>query len=106
MGRRAAAEHVVPSAAGGPQLRLRVDLHGVSVFGPGQERTLIRWEWVQSITAEDGVEVRSAKAAVHLPRGAFGLPPDALCSLLEAGRAIERRSDVITELATGEPDRG
>ena len=105
MGRRAAAEHTVRSRPGGSQLRLRVDLHGVSVFGPGEERTLIRWEWVQSITVGAGVDVRSAQAAVHFPPGAFGLAPDVLCSLLETGRQLEWRSDVITELGTGDSRR-
>ncbi len=98
MGRRAVAEHVIRVNRNSPEVRFRVDLHGVSWFGPGDERTLIRWEWVESIVADEGVDVSSARTSVHFPAGTFGLPPDQLCALLEEGRDIERRSDVIATL--------
>lgn len=83
-------------------LRLRVDLHGVSVFGPADEHTAIRWEWIDGIDAgTDAVVVRSADAEVALPRGAFGLAPDALAEQLQRGRSIVDRPDVIGELARG-----
>ncbi|MDQ3680507.1 MAG: hypothetical protein M3378_08210 [Actinomycetota bacterium] len=97
MGLRA-AEHVL-RARPGAELRLRVDLHGVSTFGPGEERTLVRWEWVEHILGDDHVDVVSAKARVHLPAGAFGLPPERLRTLLEEARSPEKRADVITELS-------
>ena len=99
MGRRAAAEWVEGSGHAGQERRLRVDLHGVSAFGPGDERTLIRWEWMEALALDDGVTVRSAKAFVRFPPGAFGLTPQQLLAELEAGRDIERRSEVITGLA-------
>ena len=97
MGLRA-AEHRVRLRRFGPELRLRVDLHGVSVFGPGDERTLIRWEWIEHLGVSDGVEVRSANAQLRLPPGAFGLPPEALCQLLEEARSLHARADVIERL--------
>ena len=98
MGRRA-AEHVVRETPDSPEVRFRVDLHGVSAFGPGEERTLIRWEWVESIAAGEGVDVSSTRSSVHLPAGTFGLVPERLRALLEEGRGIERRPEVIAELA-------
>lgn len=83
----------------GPSLRLRVDLHGVSVFGPGDQRTLIRWEWIEGIEADEAVEVRSASDALRLPAGAFGLSPAVLAERLQAARSLERRPEVIEELA-------
>ena len=97
MGLRA-AEHMVRSSPFGPKLRLRVDLHGVSVFGPGDERTLIRWEWIEHIAVGRGVEVRSANSEIALPPGAFGVPPQTLCQLLEDARSLEARADVIEQL--------
>ncbi len=85
----------------GPEVLFRVDLHGVSTFGPGDQRTLIRWEWVETITVEDGsVHVRSATEHVTLPSGAFGLQPDALASRLEEARSIARRPEIIGELSS------
>ena len=105
MGRLAAAEYMMRANRLDPELRFRVDLHGVSVFGPGDEHTLIRWEWVEEIRAGDGVDVSSAKALVRFPPGAFGLPPDRLVALLQAASVPERRSDVIGELGTRQPRR-
>lgn len=82
--------------------RLRVDLHGVSSFGPGDRRTLIRWEWIAGIDHDTaGVEVRSATARVDLPAGAFGRAPEELAVLLERGRSITERPDVIAALGAG-----
>ena len=97
MGLRA-AEDVLRSSGLGPSLRLRVDLHGVSVFGPGPRRTLIRWEWVETISVDGGVVVRSAADRLTLPPGAFGLTPDALAAELERARSIVHRPDVIGSL--------
>lgn len=92
------AEHKLRTGLFGPRLRLRVDLHGVSMFGPKGERKLIRWEWVDSITVEKGVVVRSATDELRFPRRAFELAPDVLAQRLEEARSIERRPDVIGEL--------
>ena len=93
------AEHVIRPRLFGPKIRFRVDLHGVSRFGPGEERTLIRWEWVETIGVErDGVVVTSAKDRVALPSGAFGFAPTDLAERLEAARSITRRPEVIGEL--------
>jgi hypothetical protein len=95
------AEHVMRSKRFGPKLLYRVDLHGVSIFGPGEERTLIRWEWVETITVEDGwAVVRSARDQVAFPSGAFGFKPDALVQRLEEARSITRRPDIIGELSS------
>ncbi len=93
------AEELVRLGQPGPQVRLRVDLHGVSVFGPGDERTLIRWEWIEHLGVSAGVDVRSATAQLTLPPGAFGLPPERLCQLLEEAQSVHARADVIERLA-------
>ncbi len=95
---RQVAEDVVRAGRFGPRLRVRVDLHGVSVFGRGDERTLIRWEWIEQIRVGDGVEVTSANAELVIPSGAFGLAPPALAARLEAARSIVERPDVLEEL--------
>lgn len=81
------------------KILLRVDLHGVSQFGPGESRTLIRWEWIESIRVDDGVSVSSASDEVRLPSGAFGVKPEVLAEQLEAARSIQNRPDVIGRLA-------
>lgn len=85
----------------GRRRRYRVDLHGVSVFGRGGEHTLVRWERIESIALDEAgcASVASATARVTFPRGAFGADPGALVSRLEAARSIERRGEVIAELA-------
>lgn len=85
----------------GPKIRFRVDLHGVSAFGPGEQHTLIRFEWVESVAAEagGGVVVRSATESILLPPGAFGLEPTDLAERLEEALSIQRRPDVIGQLA-------
>lgn len=94
------AEHVVRGRLFGPDRLLRVDLHGVSAFGAGDERALIRWEWVEAIEVVKGaVTVRSADESIALPDGSFGLPLEELAAELERARSIERRSDVIVRLS-------
>lgn len=94
------AEHVMRARRFGPKILYRVDLHGVSMFGPGNRRTAIRWEWVEGITVQAGaVDVRSASDHVVLPAGAFGFEPGALAERLEEARSITRRPEVIGELA-------
>lgn len=97
-----AAEHVLQTRPFGPKLRLRVDLHGVSVFGPGEQRTLIRWEWMQAIEPGDGVTIRSASAELKLPAGAFGLSAAALCDWLLAARSLDKRPELIAQLAVAQ----
>lgn len=93
------AEHVVRVARFGAKVLLRVDLHGVSRFGPGAERTLIRWEWIESIDVDKGVIVRAPGEEVVLPSGAFRMQPAALAGELERARSIELRPEVIGRLA-------
>lgn len=88
----------------GPSRLLRVDLHGVSEFGAGDERALIRWEWVEAIEVDRGsVLVRGADAAIAMPSGAFGMDAEELAAELERARTIRHRSDVIARLS---PDAG
>ncbi len=94
------AEQVVRTGPFGRKLRLRVDLHGVSVFGP-RDHTLIRWEWIEDLEVGDGVTVRSATSEVNFPRRAFGLSPDALARLLREAASIEQRPEVIARLGAG-----
>ncbi len=100
MSRARVAEHIIRSRPLGPKLRLRVDLHGVSVFGPGERRTLVRWEWIREISVTSGVLIRSGNAEILLPPHAFGLTPEVLAQRLDAARSIEKRPEVIGELAT------
>ena len=100
-----AAEDVLRASRFGTDLRLRVDLHGVSVLGPGEERTLIRWEWIEDIHLDDGVEVRSATSQVRFPPGAFRVAPEVLVALLEQARSIEHRPGVIDQLGRSQPPR-
>ena len=101
------AEHVVRGRLFGPKRLLRVDLHGVSAFGAGDDKALIRWEWVEEIEVERGVVVvRGSEDAIELPSGAFGLEPRELAEELERARAIQDRSDVIRRLSAGGADPG
>ena len=93
------AEHHFRPRLFARKLRLRVDLHGVSLFPPDGDHTLIRWEWIEDISVDDGVVVRSANATVTFPPGAFGLSPEALAERLQAARSITDRPDVLGELA-------
>jgi len=90
-----------------PRQLLRVDLHGVSLFGADDEKVLIRWEWVEGIEVDRGsVLVRSATDTISLPAGAFGLDADALAYHLLRARSIQDRSDVIRRLSNGGPLAG
>jgi hypothetical protein len=91
------AEQVVRPRRFGPKVLVRVDLHGVSVFGR-RGHHLVRWEWIEDIAVADGVTVRSASDEVVVPPGAFGLPAGELAQRLEAARSIDRRPDVIAGL--------
>ena len=91
----------------GPKRLLRVDLHGVSEFGAGDEKALIRWEWVEGIEVERGsVVVRGSKNVIVLPPGSFGLGAGDLAEELQRARAIQDRSDVIRRLSTAGADGG
>ncbi|MFN2505883.1 MAG: hypothetical protein ABR540_16930 [Acidimicrobiales bacterium] len=93
------AEYVIRSRRFGPKVLFRVDLHGVSTFGPGDQRTLIRWEWVDTIEVEErAVAVTSAKDRILIPSGAFGFGHNDLASRLEEARSITRRPEIIGEL--------
>lgn len=86
----------------GPKMRYRVDLHGVSAFGPGEARTMLRWEWIEQIDGHGrGVVVRSATESLVLPPSAFGLSSVALAERLEAARSITNRPEIIGELSRG-----
>jgi hypothetical protein len=101
------AEHVVRGRLFGPKRLLRVDLHGVSAFGAGDERALIRWEWVEAIDVERGsVIVRGSEDTIVLPGGAFGLGTKELAEELQKARGIQNRSDVIRRLSGGGDSRG
>lgn len=95
------AEHVMRPTRFGSKVLLRVDLHGVSRFGPGDTHTLIRWEWIDSIEVDSGVVVRSASEEVVLPSGAFGVDGDDLAEQLQSARSIQDRAEVISRLAGG-----
>lgn len=95
------AEHVVGRRLIGGRRVLRVDLHGVSVFGPRDAHTLIRWERIERIVVGEGVTVSSATASLSFPPGAFGLDATTLAERLEAARSIEARGDVIEQLGAG-----
>ena len=98
------AEHVIRGRLFGRSRLLRVDLHGVSEFGAGDERSLIRWEWVEAIEVERGaVLVKGAEGSIVMPSGAFGMNAEDLAAELERARAIHNRSDVIARLT---PDAG
>ena len=95
------AEHMMRARRFGPKVILRVDLHGVSCYGPGEAHTAIRWEWIEAISvATGGVQVRSASDTITLPSGAFGFEPGALGKRLEEARSITRRPEIIGELAS------
>ena len=97
------AEHVLRGRLFGPKRLLRVDLHGISAFGAGDERSLIRWEWIEDIEIERGsVVVRGAEDTIVLPSGSFGIGAAELSEQLERGRRIVDRSDVILRLSGGD----
>ena len=93
-------EQKIQAGRAGTTVRLRVDLHGVSTFGPGKHHTLIRFEWITAITSSShGVVVESDHYRVIFPAGAFGLEPAALADRLEQARSIFARADVLEELS-------
>lgn len=99
------AEHVVRGRRFGPRRLLRVDLHGVSMFGAGDEKALIRWEWIEGIEVDKGaVVVRAAEVTISIPDGSFGLAAADLAAELERARNIRLRSDVISHLSGTEGD--
>jgi hypothetical protein len=94
------AEHLMRVRRFGPKVIFRVDLHGVSCYGPKDRRTVIRWEWVEAIDVhDDGVEIRSASDRLTIPAGAFGFDPAGLGQRLEEARSITRRPEIIGELS-------
>jgi hypothetical protein len=99
------AEHVVRGRLFGPKRLLRVDLHGISMFGAGDEKALIRWEWVEAIEVDRaGVVVRGADDTITLPDGSFGFGSQELAGELERARNIRTRSDVIRRLSGGDQE--
>ncbi len=96
------AEDTVRLRRLGPKVKVRVDLHGVSLTGPGDSRNFVRWEWMEEITAGDGVVVRSDRGELRIPSGAFGLRAPDLAQRLRAAREIDRRTDVIGGLVADE----
>ena len=98
---RSVAEHLVRGRPWEGRRKVRVDLHGISLFGPGPRRQLIRWEWVESIAVEGSVVVQSAEHTITLPPGSFGLEPEILAERLLAARSIVDRPEVIEALAIG-----
>lgn len=97
-------EEVVRSGRTGHSIRLRIDLHGVSCFGPGDHRTLIRWEWIESITPDcRGVTIVSGTDQILLPSGAFGLEPEALAGQLDRAGSIFARAEVLDQLSSAPP---
>lgn len=99
------AEHVLRGRLFRRPLRLRVDLHGVSVFGPARQHRVMRWEWIEQIDAADEVVVAGAGAEVRLPAGAFGLSPGDLADRLRSACDPGQRPDVIAGLR-GDADEG
>ncbi|MGI9032211.1 MAG: hypothetical protein ACR2HY_00705 [Acidimicrobiales bacterium] len=92
------AEDLVRPRRFGPKVVLRVDLHGVSQLGPGDRRTMIRWEWIEAIDVDGGVIVRSPTEQVRFPAGAFDTTPDALAGCLTEARSIDLRPGAIARL--------
>ncbi|HET7476578.1 MAG TPA: hypothetical protein VFJ97_11230 [Dermatophilaceae bacterium] len=95
------AEHIVRRRPFGRAQRLRVDLHGVSVFGPGDQHQVIRWEWIEAIDVDGGVVVRGHDTAIVLPPGAFGLAPGDLAACLRDAGSIDTRTEIIGRLGRG-----
>jgi hypothetical protein len=97
------AEHIVRKRPFGRPQRLRIDLHGVSVFGPGDHHQAIRWEWIDAISVAGGVVVTGKGKEIVLPPGSFGLAPDALAEALREADDIVRRTEVIGRLGGAIP---
>lgn len=97
------AEVVVRKRPFGRAQRLRVDLHGVSVFGPGDQHQVMRWEWIEHITVDGGVIVAGGGNQIVLPAGAFGLEPDTLAACLREADSIDGRTEAIGRLNAASP---
>lgn len=87
----------------GRSRRLRVDLHGVSVFGPGDHHQVMRWEWIERISVDGGVVVAGGGNEIVLPPGAFGLAPEVLAECLREADSIDGRTDAIGRLSAATP---
>jgi hypothetical protein len=80
--------------------RVRVDLHGISTFGPGDQHTLIRWEHVEEIVpSQRSVTIRSLQTRITVPAAVFGLEPDQLVHQLEQANSIFERGRILDELS-------
>jgi hypothetical protein len=96
-------EVIVSAGRRRAERRIRIDLHGISTFGPGPHHSLIRWEQLASLSAgPHGVTASSSRAEIILPNGIFGVEPAALASKLEQARSIFQRSDILAELSGAE----
>ena len=103
MGKRV-AESVVRRRPFGRAQRVRVELHGVSIIGPGDRREVMRWEWVESVAAEDGAVVLAGDGKrLLLPAGAFGLTAEALAGHLRRAGDSDERTEVISVLGSSAP---
>lgn len=99
------AEHVVRRRPFGRAQRLRIDLHGVSVFGPGGHHQVMRWEWIERISVDGGgVVVTGGGNTIVLPAGAFGLDPESLAQCLREADGIANRTDVLERLSNSGPE--
>lgn len=112
------AEHIVQGGPLGGRLlgafrfgsrgarRYRVDLHGVSIFGPGDQHVLIRWEAVESVTVDalaQGVVVAAEADEIRFPSGSFAMSAADLAARLDRARSIVDRADVIAQLVGDDP---
>jgi len=94
------AEHSIGGRFLKAKRLVRVDLHGVSTFGPADEHLLIRWERIEDVVAgPEGVDVVTAKERLHVPSGSFNLSPDELAAQLRRAANPDERGVVIDELA-------
>lgn len=98
------AEYVVRHRPFGRSQRLRIDLHGVSVFGPGDVHQVMRWEWIEEITVDGGVVVSGGGNRILLPAGAFGVAPETLAACLRDANGIDGRTEAIGRLTAGTPE--
>lgn len=103
------AETVVRKRLLGRPVRVRVELHGVSLHGPGDQRQIMRWEWIDSVDAvAGGVLVAGDGKQLLVPAGAFGLATTDLAHLLRQAGDIDERITVMDRLnrATGDTPLG
>lgn len=78
----------------------------MSVFGPGDRHEVMRWEWIERITVDNGVVVAGGDTTIVLPPGAFGLDPERLAACLRDAGDIVTRTEVIGRLGGAEPLEG